>query len=128
VLENVIDVILFLSTQNPPFRGHRKSFESANQGNFLDKVKLQAKYNAALSKHLSDIQLSKRTVTTYLSLTIQNELILLFGKKVKTLILEGFYETLNTLQSCVRVHLTYLIRIKWLLWSGTLQLKTVLCK
>ena len=34
------DVILFLGKQNLSFRGHREAFESNNQGNFLDSVKL----------------------------------------------------------------------------------------
>jgi len=44
-------------------------------------VKLLAKYNPALNKNLPDIQHSKKTVTAHLSPTIQNELILLLGKK-----------------------------------------------
>jgi len=114
VLESVVNATLFLRKQNLHFRGHCESFESKIQGNFLETVKLLAKYNPALNKNLPDIQHSKKTVTAHLSPTIQNELILLLGKKWKPLFLKR-YETLNTLQSCVTAHLTYLIRIKWLL-------------
>ena len=80
-------VILFPSKQNLPFRGHREAFKSNNQGNFLESVKLLAKYSPVLNKHLSDIRISKKMTTTYLSPTIQNELVLLLSKKVKNIIL-----------------------------------------
>ena len=51
ILESVVDVILFLNKQNLPFRGHREAFESNNQGNFWETVKLLAKYSPVLSKH-----------------------------------------------------------------------------
>ena len=47
-----------------------------------------AKYNAVIKEHLSVIHLSIKSMTTYLSPTIQNELIEVLGKKVKHLILE----------------------------------------
>ena len=40
ILESVVDVILFQSKQNLPFRGRREAFEFNNQGNFLETVKL----------------------------------------------------------------------------------------
>ena len=62
ILESVVDVILFLSRQNRPLRGRfyrqNRPFESSNQGNFLETVKLLAKYSTVLSKHLSDIRIS----------------------------------------------------------------------
>ena len=73
--------MLFLRKQNLPFRGHREAFESNNQENFLETVKLLAKYGPVLSKHISDIRISKKMTTTYLSPTIQNELVLLLSKK-----------------------------------------------
>ena len=88
ILQSVIDVIKFLSKQNLPFRGHREDSNSTNQGNFLETLKLIAKYNPVINEHLSATRLSKKVMTTYLSPTIQNELIELLGKKVKHLILE----------------------------------------
>ena len=84
--------MLFLNKQNFPFRGHREAFESNNQKNFLETVKLLAKYSPVLSKHLSDIRISKKMTTTYLSPTIQNELVLLLSKKVKNMILQDVRE------------------------------------
>ena len=88
ILEIVVDVILFLSKQNLPFRGHREAFESNNQGNFLETVKLLVKYSLVLSKHLTDTRTSKKMITTYLSPTNQNELILLLSDKVKNITVE----------------------------------------
>ena len=92
ILESVVDVILFLSKQNLPFRGHREAFESSNQGNFLETVKLLAKYSPVFSRHLSDIRISKKMTTIYLSPTIQNELVLLLSNKVKNIILQDVRE------------------------------------
>ena len=88
ILRSVIEVIKFLCKQNLPLRGHREDSNSRNQGNFLETLKLLAKYDAVIKEHLSVIQLSSKGMTTYLSPTIQNELIELLGKKVKHLILE----------------------------------------
>ena len=87
ILESIVDVILFLSKQNFPFQRHGEAFESNNQGSFLETAKLLAKYSPILSKYLSDICISKKMTTTYLSPTIQNELVLFLNKKVKNIIL-----------------------------------------
>jgi len=70
-----IDVILFLTKQNLYFRGHRECFDAKKQGNVLESVKLIADYNPVINEHLSDIQVSKKRMLTYLPLTIQNKLI-----------------------------------------------------
>ena len=88
ILHSVVEVIKFLCKLNLPLRGHHEDFDSRNQGNFLETLKLLAKYNAVIKEHLSVFQLSSKGMTTYLSPTIQNELIELPGKKAKHLILE----------------------------------------
>ena len=88
ILRSVVEVIKFLCKQNLPLRGHRENSNSRNQGNFLETLKLLAKYNAVIKEHLSVIQLSRKSMTTYLSPAIQNELIELLGEKIKYLILE----------------------------------------
>ena len=114
ILHSLVEVIKFLCKQNLPLRGHREDSNSRNQGNFLETLKLLAKYNAVIKEHLSVIQLSSKGMTTYLSPTIQKELIELFGKKIKHLILEKvkaakyFSILLDSLPAS-------LILIKWLL-------------
>jgi len=93
IIHIIIDVILFLSKQNLFFRDRREDFDSQNQGNFLETVKLIAKYNLVMNDHLSHMQVSKKRMSTYLSPTIQNQLIELLGKKVKNLILKEIKET-----------------------------------
>jgi len=92
IIHIIIDVILFLSKQNLFFRDRREDFDSQNQGNFLETVKLIAKYNLVMNDHLSHMQVSKKRMSTYLSPTIQNQLIELLGKKVKNLILKKIKE------------------------------------
>ena len=88
ILHSVVEVIKFLCKQNLSLRGHRQASNLRNQGNFLETLKLLAEYDAVIKEHLSVIQLSSKDMTTYLSPTIQNELIELLRKKVKHLILE----------------------------------------
>ena len=88
ILQSVTAVIKFLSKQNLPFRGHCEDSNSRNQENFLETLYLLAKYSTVIKEHIFGTKLSKKGMTTYLSPTIQNELIELLGKKVKDLILE----------------------------------------
>ena len=88
ILHSGVEVIKFLCKQNLSLRDHHEDSNSRNQENFLETLKLFAKYNAVIKEHLSVIQLFSKAMTTYLLQTIQNELIELLGKKVKHLILE----------------------------------------
>ena len=88
IQHSVVEVIKFLCKQNLPLRGHREDPNSRNQENFLETLKLLQNILQSFKKYLSVIQLSSKSMTTYLSPTIQNELIELLGKKVKHLILE----------------------------------------
>ena len=84
ILHSVVEVIKFLCKQNFPLRGHREDSNSENQEKLFKTLKLLAKYNAVIKEHLSVIQLSSKGMTTYLSSTIQNELIEFFEKNGKT--------------------------------------------
>ena len=86
ILHSVVEVIKFLCKQNLPVRGHQEDSNSGNQENFLETLKLLAKYNAIIKVHLSVIQLSSKGMKTHPLPTIQNELIEFLGKKVKHLI------------------------------------------
>ena len=89
LLESIVYVILFVNKQNIPFRGHRVSFESKNQGSFLEAVKLLAKYNAALNKRLSDTQLSD-TSSPLIILQLFKISLFLFSEKVKPLFFDHY--------------------------------------
>uniref|UniRef100_H3A3B1 DUF4371 domain-containing protein n=1 Tax=Latimeria chalumnae TaxID=7897 RepID=H3A3B1_LATCH len=72
ILRRLIDTALFLAQQGLAFRGHREySCGSQNEGNYLELLKLLAKYDALLAQH---IKTSKHN-ETYLSQHIQNDCI-----------------------------------------------------
>jgi len=75
IIRIIIDVTLFLTMQYLSYRGHREDVDSKHQGNFLEAVKLIAEYNPVMNKRLSDIQVLKKRMSTYLSLNIQNQFI-----------------------------------------------------
>ena len=74
ILHSVVEVIRFLCTQNLPLLGHREDSNSRNQGNFLETLKLLAKYNAVIKEHLSVIQLSSKGITTYCTFHQQSKM------------------------------------------------------
>ena len=75
ILTKIIDAVLYLARQGLAFRGHREyqglGCPSTNEGNFLELMKLLAKYDSLLEQHL----LTSDRNATYLSPDIQNELI-----------------------------------------------------
>ena len=94
ILKRIIDVILLLCKQNLAFRGHREHFgclgrhesqEDENMGNFLEIMKLLAKYDSVLEKHLQNVSENPGSVH-YMSKTVQNELIHLMAEEVKDVI------------------------------------------
>ena len=88
VLHRLLDVILFLATQNLAFRGHRETRFScmgktqANEGNFLELIRLLSKYDGVLAKHIST---AKRT-KLYMSPQIQNDFIRALAQEVESFI------------------------------------------
>jgi len=56
---------------------------AANAGNFLELVKLIAKYDPVMREHLASVRLSAKPTTLYLSPEIQNEVIALMAKHVR---------------------------------------------
>ena len=89
ILHRLLDATLYLSKQNLAFRGHAESIKRVRglekpqpeehsclgkppqEGNFLELVKLLAKYDAPLAKHLATAPKN----ASYLSPQIQNEFI-----------------------------------------------------
>lgn len=88
VLKRVLDVVLLLSKQNLPFRGHRETDDSENKGNFLEVVHLLSKYDAVLREHLVRCSLSSTRTPSYLSYQTQNEFISIIGDKVRDKIMD----------------------------------------
>lgn len=88
ILKRLIDVTLFLAQQNLSFRGHREhscgGTVKDNEGNFLELVKLMAKYDSVLAEH---IQYTYRN-ESYLSHQIQNDVIAALAKRLTTVIVD----------------------------------------
>ena len=63
ILIKVVDVIRFLAKQDLPFRGHIESFRSdENAGNYLETMKVLAKYDPILESHLKFAAENPRSV------------------------------------------------------------------
>ena len=96
----IIESIIFLGRQNIPFRGHRDDGQldlsstiedgrsSINEGNFKELLKFRVKAgDSMLENHLKN----SSSKATYISKTIQNELIDLCGKEILDSILKKNY-------------------------------------
>ncbi|XP_050548310.1 zinc finger MYM-type protein 1-like, partial [Daktulosphaira vitifoliae] len=85
ILHRLLDITLFLAKQNLSFRGHREDFESENRGNFLELIKLMARYDPVLREHWTNLEKSAggpKRLPSYLSKGIQNEFINILGDHV----------------------------------------------
>ena len=87
VLKRILDVIRFLASQNLALRGHLETQNSENRGNFLELLRLLAKYDPVIRNHLIRNRENPRSVS-YMSHDIQNEFISLLAQKVRSQILE----------------------------------------
>lgn len=75
VLRVIIDSLLFIARQNIAIRGHNESITSNNQDNFLEMIKMFAKYHPILQNHLNKIKQHERNRFTFLSHDSQNKIL-----------------------------------------------------
>ncbi|KAJ0179288.1 hypothetical protein K1T71_005000 [Dendrolimus kikuchii] len=92
ILERLLAIVNFLASHNLGFRGHREkltsdSGSSVTSGNFIDLVKLIARFDPGLRLHLQQVK-DKTINDHYIGKNIQNELIQLMASHVKTKIVE----------------------------------------
>lgn len=92
ILERLLAIVNFLASHNLAFRGHREkltsdSGSSETSGNFIDLVKLIARFDPVLRLHLKQVK-DKTINDHYIGKNIQNELIQLMASHVKTEIVE----------------------------------------
>ncbi|KAJ3654966.1 hypothetical protein Zmor_014116 [Zophobas morio] len=81
IITRLIDMIIYLATQEQAFRGHNESRDSLNQGNFRELASLLSKYDNKFK-----VFLDESSVFTGLSKTIQNELIESINKVISEII------------------------------------------
>jgi len=85
VLTRLLDCVKYLASQNLALRGHDESLrqtDSHNPGNFLALLDLLAKYDPVLNSHMTYVRANPHS-TSYLSPSVQNELIGLLASSVK---------------------------------------------
>jgi len=88
ILRVIIDSLIFIARQNIALRGHDESTFSTNQGNFLELIKMFAKYHPTLQHHLNTIEQHKRNRLTFLSHDTQNKLLSILSNIVRSTILD----------------------------------------
>ncbi|XP_065664745.1 zinc finger MYM-type protein 5-like [Hydra vulgaris] len=89
ILKVVIDSIMFCAKNNLAFRGSSSIIGEPNSGIFLNTIELIARYHHPLAEHITNVKLKQKSVS-YFSPQIQNELIELLGRKVKSEIVTRF--------------------------------------
>lgn len=82
-LKRLIMCVQFLGVQSLAFRGGSEVLYAENNGNFLKLVEMIATFDPILKHHLQKIQCAE-TRLHYLSSTIQNEMIQLISRAVKS--------------------------------------------
>ncbi|XP_063918636.1 zinc finger MYM-type protein 1-like [Zophobas morio] len=81
IIRRLIDMIIFLGTQEQALRGHDESQNSLNQGNFKELANLLSKFDDKFKKFLDE-----SSVFSGLSKTIQNDLIDSINKIISQII------------------------------------------
>ncbi|KAK5642822.1 hypothetical protein RI129_008989 [Pyrocoelia pectoralis] len=115
ILHRLLDITLFLAQQNLAFRGHREDPSSENRGNFIELVKMMAKYDPVLSEHWSKLQEAaggSQRVPSYLSKGIQNEFLSILSNHVKQKIIDDIKRSKYYMESCLTVLQTRAIPTK----------------
>jgi hypothetical protein len=75
VINNLIDITLYLGRLSLPFRGHREGWKDKIRGNFKDLTILLAKYSSPLASHLIEVQLKRKHTYNFISWHRQIKLI-----------------------------------------------------
>ncbi|XP_030405322.1 zinc finger MYM-type protein 1-like [Gopherus evgoodei] len=82
VLERLLSIVEYLSTNNLAFRGSVEKLFQPQNGNFLGLVQLLGKFDRVMSEHLRRVT-ENEIQDHYLGPRIQNELIMLMSNKVR---------------------------------------------
>ncbi|KAK4876837.1 hypothetical protein RN001_009343 [Aquatica leii] len=89
VIKRIISIIRLLASQCLAFRGTTEHLFEQNNGNFLKLVELLSEFDPVTEEHIRRVQReSNKWSVTYLSNTIQDELINLMGNLILTKIVE----------------------------------------
>ena len=86
LLQRIVSVVQFLCARGLAFRGKNKLINSPSNGNYLGILELLSSYDTFLAEHIRKHANKGRGHTSYLSLTICEEVIGLMGQKVLSVI------------------------------------------
>ncbi|XP_055908461.1 zinc finger MYM-type protein 1-like [Eupeodes corollae] len=92
ILQRLVSVIKFVSSRGLPFRGDDEILGSQHNGNYLGILELLAEYDPFLSAHLAKYGNKGKGRPSYLSSTICEELIEIFGNRVLEFIVNEIIE------------------------------------
>lgn len=82
VLKRVIAVVKFLSVRGLAFRGSEEVFGSPHNGNFMGALELLAEFDPFIREHIEQRELRPKSIISYLSKTVYEELIEIMGKQI----------------------------------------------
>lgn len=85
VLYRVIAVVKSLSSRGLSLRGSNDYFGSTHSGNFIMCLELIAEFDPFLAKHIKRYANKGKGSTSYLSITIFEEFIILMANKVRVI-------------------------------------------
>ncbi|KAG6935230.1 hypothetical protein G0U57_015481 [Chelydra serpentina] len=90
VLECLLSIVEYLSTNNLAFRGSVEKLFQPQNGNFWGLVQLLGKFDTVMNEHLRRVT-ENEIHDHYLGPRIQNELIMLMSDKVRDKIVHWFF-------------------------------------
>ncbi|CAH9105007.1 unnamed protein product [Cuscuta europaea] len=83
----IVSVVKFLAKHNLAFRGTNKKLYQNSNGNFLGLIEMLEEFDPVVQEHVQHIK-NDEIHYHYLGHRIQNELILLLGSQIKSVIIE----------------------------------------
>jgi len=83
ILTAVIDSILHCAENNLALRGTSDSIDDRQSGMFLKNIRLIAKYDKEIARHIDSVKNNPNRTVSYFSKTILNEVLHLMGEQVK---------------------------------------------
>jgi len=94
VVNEIIDIVLYLARHNLAFQSHRDNWSvSSPGGNFKDLVILIAENSAPLSEHLNNIKQKKKGQISFVTWERQKQLIDLMSQDISAQIQQVFVQS-----------------------------------
>ncbi|GFX55413.1 zinc finger MYM-type protein 1 [Trichonephila clavipes] len=79
VLKRVVAIVKYLAVRGLAFRGTEEGFGSPHNGNFMGALELLAEFDPFIREHIEQRALRPKSLISYLSKTIYEEIIEIMG-------------------------------------------------